>query len=166
MAMLFYFIGQNDPDLAQFSNLLKCLKTQQGSGGMNNVGDMDWKQWQTVARSNDGSMRNLNDVWRKQTPPPWTRPGEQRPGVGGPGYNNQNMGGQPRPGVHPDDWNNNQPGTAFGYPRGNNMNWPSNQDMGRNRDTDRERTKNERRKFRNKNRRKGSNDRQREDEVM
>ena len=134
---------------------------------------MDWRQWQNVAKSND-----LSNVWnRQQTTPPWMRPGDQRPPVRGPGYNqgpgySNNPSGQPRPGVHPDDWNNRQPGTGSGY-AGNNMNWPSNQPNqnqqnqdGRDRN-DRERTRNERRRNRNKNRRKDSNnDRQRNDEVL
>jgi len=159
---------QQDPNLAQFSNLVKCLEQQQGrsSGG----GSMDWRQWQNVAQSND-----LSNVWnRQQTTPPWQRPGDQRPPIRGPGNNqapgySNNPGGQPRPGVHPDDWNNRQPGTGSGY-AGNNMNWPpnqpnqnqQNQDGVANRErNDRERTRNERRRNRNKNRRKDpNNDRQ------
>ena len=133
------------------------MKQQQGSGSA--VGDMDWRKWQNAANSND-----LSNVWNRQTPS-WIRPGDQRPPVGGPG-NNQYGGNQPRPGVHPDDWNSRQPGTGTRYP-GNNMNWQTNQDAGNNRDRDRERIRNERRQNRNKNRRKNmNNDRQRNDEVM
>ena len=157
MSTICFAEEQRDPNLAQFSKMVKCLKQQQGSGG--GVGDMDWRQWQNAANSND-----LSNVWNRQTPS-WRRPGEQRPPVGGPG-NNQYGGSQPRPGVHPDDWNSRQPGTGSRYP-GNNMNWQPNQDVGNNRDRERERNRNERRQNRNKNRRKNmDNDRQRNDEVI
>merc|ERR1712072_1278652 len=89
---------QQDPNLNQFSNLIKCLNQEQGRSG--GVGNMDWRQWQNVAQSND-----LSNVWNRQTTPPWLRPGDQRPPMRGPGYNqgnqgyNNNPGGQPRPGV-------------------------------------------------------------------
>ena len=122
---------------------------------------MDWRQWQNVAQSND-----LSNVWNRQTTPPWMRPGNQRPPIQGPGYNqgpayNNNGPGmqQPRPGVHPDDYNNRQPGSGPSY-AGNNVNWPPNQqnpDGVGNRDRDRDRTRNDRRRNRNKNRRKDPN---------
>ena len=149
---------QRDPNLAQFSNLVKCLEQEQGR--KSNVGNMDWRQWQNVAQSND-----LSNVWNRQTTPPWMRPGNQRPPNQGPGYNqgpayNNNPGmQQPRPGVHPDDYNNRQPGSGPSY-AGNNVNWPQNQqnpDGAGNRDRDRERTRNDRRRNRNKNRRKDPN---------
>ena len=157
---LFFLIGeQRDPNLAQFSNLVKCLEQQQGRSS--GVGNMDWRQWQNVAQSND-----LSNVWNRQTTPPWMRPGNQRPPVRGQpqpgqqGYNNNPSGAQPRPGVHPDDWSNRgQPGTGSGY-AGNNMNWPQNQNNQNNpdnRDRDRDRTRNDRRRNRNKNRRKDPN---------
>ena len=133
---------------------MKCLEQQQGRSS--GVGNMDWRQWQNVAKSND-----LSNVWNRQTTPPWMRPGNQRPPIRGQpqpgqGYNN-NPSGQPRPGVHPDDWNNRQPGTGSGY-AGNNMNWQNNQDNQDNRDRDRDRSRNDgRRRNRNKNRRKDQN---------
>jgi len=143
---------QRDPNLAQFSNLVKCLEQQQGRSS--GVGNMDWRQWQNVAQSND-----LSNVWNRQTTPPWMRPGNQRPPMRGqpqPGQvNYNNPSGQPRPGVHPDDWNNRQPGTGSGY-AGNNMNWPQNPDNQDNRDRDRDRSRNDRRRNR-KNRRKDQN---------
>ena len=174
IVLIFFVLGeQRDPNLAQFSNLVKCLEQEQGRSS--GSGNMDWRQWQNVAQSND-----LSNVWNRQTTPPWGRPGDQRPPIRGPGYNqgnqgyNNNPGGQPRPGVHPDDWNNRQPGTGSGY-AGNNMNWPQNQDNVNNRDRDRERSRNEnrnenrndnRRRNRNKNRRKDQNiDRQQNNEV-
>lgn len=156
---------KRDPNLAQFSNLVKCLEQEQGRSS--GVGNMDWRQWQNVAQSND-----LSNVWNRQTPA-WTRPGDQRPPMQGPGYNqgyNNNPSGQPRPGVHPDDWNNRQPGTGSGYP-GNNMNWPQQgQDGGNNRDRDRdrevERRRKERRRNRNQNRRKDPNNDRQNNEVF
>lgn len=153
---------QRDPNLAQFSNLVKCLEQEQGR--KSNVGNMDWRQWQNVVKSNDQS-NDLNNVWNRQTTAPWMRPGNQRPPNQGPGYNqnpgyNNNPGvQQPRPGVHPDDYNNRQPGSGPSY-AGNNVNWPQNQqnpDGARNRDRDREQTRNDRRRNRNKNRRKDPN---------
>ena len=160
LTYLIFLIGeQRDPNLAQFSNLVKCLEQQQGRSS--GVGNMDWRQWQNVAQSND-----LSNVWNRQTTPPWMRPGNQRPPVRGQpqpgqqGYNNNPSGAQPRPGVHPDDWSNRgQPGTGSGY-AGNNMNWPQNQNNQNNpdnRDRDRDRTRNDRRRNRNKNRRKDPN---------
>ena len=150
--------------MAQFSNLVKCLEQEQGRSS--GVGNMDWRQWQNVAQSND-----LSNVWNRQTPA-WTRPGDQRPGYNNQGYNTQgNSGGQqPRPGVHPEDWNNRQPGTGAGYPGNNNMNWPQNQDGGNTRDRDRDRDgdrrRKERRRNRNQNRRKDpNNDRQQNNEA-
>ena len=132
---------------------MKCLEQQQGRSS--GVGNMDWRQWQNVAKSND-----LSNVWNRQTTPPWMRPGNQRPPIRGQpqpgqGYNN-NPSGQPRPGVHPDDWNNRQPGTGSGY-AGNNINWQQNQDNQDNRDRDRDRSRDGRRRNRNKNRRKDQN---------
>ena len=126
---------------------------------------MDWRQWQNVAQSND-----LSNVWNRQTTPPWMRPGNQRPPMRGqpqPGQvNYNNPSGQPRPGVHPDDWNNRQPGTGSGY-AGNNMNWPQNPDNQDNRDRDRDRSRNDRRRNRKNRRKDQNNDRgQQNNEVL
>ena len=152
-----FLAEQRDPNLAQFSNLVKCLEQEQGRSS--GVGNMDWRQWQNVAQSND-----LSNVWNRQTPS-WTRPGDQRNTGYNQGYNS-NREGQPMPGVHPDDWNNRQPGTGAEYPR-NNVNWPRNQDGSGNRDRERERIRKERRRNRNQNRRKDPNmDRQQNNEVF
>ena len=162
--MFFVLIGeQRDPNLAQFSNLVKCLEQQQGRSS--GVGNMDWRQWQNVAQSND-----LSNVWNRQTTPPWMRPGNQRPPVRGqpqPGQvNYNNPSGQPRPGVHPDDWNNRQPGTGSGY-AGNNMNWPQNPNNQDNRDRDDRRRGKDRRRNRKDRRKDQNNDRgQQNNEVL
>jgi len=116
----------NDPNLGKFSKLLKCVMQQQSKqpGGLSN---MDWGQIQNVA--SEGRFPN---GWNNQ--PGWQRPGfssnsnNWNSNMGG-GINNQgnqgNSGQQPRPGVHPDDWNNNNiPGPAGPPVGGPGGNWP------------------------------------------
>lgn len=107
--ILLFIEEANDPSLGKFSKLLKCMMREQSKepGGLSNV---DWSQWQSVAGS--GQFPNQKQNWNPSQPS-WIRPGQQQPpqqpqwpqqpqpGVMIPGQN------QPRPGVHPDDYNNN-----------------------------------------------------------
>ena len=104
-------------------------------GGLNN---MDWSQWQNVAGSGQfpnqqNGQQNWNNQMRNQNPG-WIRPGQQQPQPNWPGQQQgqpQQPGGQgqPRPGVHPEDWNNNNrvpPPPPNGPPPGSNG-WPPQQ---------------------------------------
>ena len=108
-------------------------------GGLNN---MDWSQWQNVAGSGQfpnqqNGQQNWNNQMRNQNPG-WIRPGQQQPQPNWPGQQQgqpQQPGGQgqPRPGVHPEDWNNNNrvpPPPPNGPPPGSNG-WPPQQPPGR-----------------------------------
>merc|ERR1719400_2916470 len=76
---------------------------------------MDWSQWQNVAGSGQFPQQNGQQNWNNQMRnqnPGWIRPGQQQPQPNWPGQRQgqpQQPGGQgqPRPGVHPEDWNNN-----------------------------------------------------------
>jgi len=131
----------NDPSLGKFSKLLKCMMREQAKepGGLNN---MDWSQWQNVAGSGQfpnqqNGQQNWNNQMRNQNPG-WIRPGQQQPQPNWPGQQQgqpQQPGGQgqPRPGVHPEDWNNNNrvpPPPPNGPPPGSNG-WPPQQPPGR-----------------------------------
>ena len=100
---------------------------------------MDWSQWQNVAGSGQfpqqngqqNGQQNWNNQMRNQNPG-WIRPGQQQPqpNYGQQGQPQQPGGqGQPRPGVHPEDWNNNNrvpPPPPNGPPPGSNG-WPPQQ---------------------------------------
>ena len=56
-----------------FSKLLKCINKQQGQAG-GNFGEMDFQQWQNVARG--GQLPSGWNYPNGQGPPPhWSRPG-------------------------------------------------------------------------------------------
>ena len=81
---------------------------------------MDWSQWQTVA----GSGQFPPNGWNKQPQQPgWSRPGQNQNNPNWPAINT-NQGGQPRPGVHPDDWNSNMVPRPQQPPGMNSNNWP------------------------------------------
>lgn len=92
-------------------------------GGLQN---MDWSQWQSVAGGGQFPPKWNNNPQQPNQPPGWIRPGQQWPQPGMPPQ--QGPGGmppqQPRPGVHPDDYNNNrnQVPPAIGPQTPNN--WP------------------------------------------
>lgn len=117
----------NDPSLGKFSKLLKCMMREQSKepGGLQN---MDWTQWQSVAGGGQFPPQWNNNPQQPNQPPGWIRPGQQWPQQG-PGMPPQQGPGmppiqQPRPGVHPDDYNNNrnQVPPAVGPQTPNN--WP------------------------------------------
>ena len=132
----------NDPSLGKFSKLLKCMMRQQSKepGGLSN---MDWGQWQAAGGGGVQFPPNWNANNRNQQPPGWIRPGsggqqqqqppqqpgwppgpQNQPGMG-PGGPGGPGGGQPRPGVHPDDWNSNNrnhvPPPPNGPPQGKKL---------------------------------------------
>ena len=73
MDLTFFSDEQNDPNLSQFSKLLKCITKQQGQAG-GNFGEMDFQQWQNVARG--GQLPPGWNYPNGQGPPPqWSRPG-------------------------------------------------------------------------------------------
>ena len=115
----------NDPSLGKFSKLLKCMMREQSKepGGMNN---MDWSQWQSVAGSGQFPQKNWNSQQNRNQNPGWIRPGQQQPNWP-PGQQQPGGQGQPRPGVHPDDWNSNNnrvPPPPPVAPPGGNNGWP------------------------------------------
>lgn len=88
----------SDPNLDKFSKMVRCLMKEQTNepGGL---GSVNWNQWQSVANTG-----NFAPSWNNK--PEWTRPGSPGSNTNWnqPQQPQQPQQGQPRPGVHPEDW--------------------------------------------------------------
>ncbi len=81
-----------DPGLSQFAKMLKCLSMQQGG----QIGDDNLNtQWSQFANFAGGQF---NPVWSNNDNDNWQGPPNNP--------RDRNWGEMPKPGVHPDDWNN------------------------------------------------------------